>query len=286
MRKLIILSIAWTFIECSATNDRANGDHSQIPILEGQSNFRDLGGYETIDGRKVKSGVIFRSGELTYITDEDVAKLDSIGILTVINFLTEEEIQLKGDDRVPENAQSIFLELNSGDMAMEVQKMIRSGDFENIPPDQNAQFHSILTDEKKEEYGIFIKELNSLESPVVFHCSHGVHRTGTATAIFLSLLGVPWETVREDYLLTNLYRSDENAEILEKMKSMVAEKKGISPSEVDMTNIEAFYILKGSYIDATRDYVIENYGSFENYAIIGMGLSQEDIINLKNRYLE
>jgi protein-tyrosine phosphatase len=40
--------------------------------LEGQPNFRDLGGYETADGRKVKSGVVFRSGELHRLTDADV----------------------------------------------------------------------------------------------------------------------------------------------------------------------------------------------------------------------
>jgi protein-tyrosine phosphatase len=44
---------------------------------------------------------------------------------------------------------------------------------------------------------------------VVYHCSHGVHRTGTATAILLSALGVPWETVPEDYLLSNKYRVEE-----------------------------------------------------------------------------
>ena len=43
--------------------------------LEGQSNFRDIGGYQTVDGRTVKTGIVYRSGELHALTDHDVEKL-------------------------------------------------------------------------------------------------------------------------------------------------------------------------------------------------------------------
>lgn len=259
---------------------------SIVPVLEGQPNFRDLGGYETIDGLKVRKGVIYRTGELNHITSEDLEKLDSMKLITVINFLTPEEIDLKGEDILPDFTQTVSIPLNSGNLAMEIQQSVRSGDFENVPPDQNAQLHAILTQELENEYGQFIKELTRAEQPVAYHCSHGVHRTGTATAIFLGILGVPWETIQKEYLLTNDYQREEVEAELEKTRKMVAEKKGIDPSEVDMTNINAFYILEGSYIDATRDYIINNYGTFEEYAINGLGLTEEDILLLKDIYLE
>ena len=69
--------------------------------LSGQSNFRDLGGYTTIDGRRVRKGILYRSGELQKLTDDDVKILKKLGIKTVVNFLTPEEIKKRGRDRLP-----------------------------------------------------------------------------------------------------------------------------------------------------------------------------------------
>ena len=66
-------------------------------------------------------------------------------------------------------------------------------------------------------------------------------------------LGVPWETVREDYLLSNKYRKAETEKRLAQLRELAAKNQNLPPEEVDMTNINAFYILQGSYIDATRD---------------------------------
>jgi len=82
-----------------------------------------------------------------------------------------------------------------------------------------------------------------------------VHRTGTASAILLSALGVPWETVREDYLLTNEVRHEETVATLEKLRNNVAQERGIDPSEVDTTNLEAFFILEGHYRQPRRSTV-------------------------------
>lgn len=73
--------------------------------LDGQPNFRDVGGYETTDGRTVKWGEVYRSGELPRLSDEDVAKLEELDIRTVVSFLTEKEIEARGPDRLPEGVE-------------------------------------------------------------------------------------------------------------------------------------------------------------------------------------
>ena len=113
-----------------------------------------------------------------------------------------------------------------------------------------------------------------------------MHRTGTGAAILLSALGVPWEAVREDYLLSNKYRHDEVQKRLGQLRIMAASKKGIPEEQVDMSNMEGFLIQHGSYIDASYDEMVEEYGAVDSYVRDGLGLSEEEIQRLQDELLE
>ena len=274
------------------TEARADSDQAQEPKirLEGQPNCRDIGGYTVADGRTVKRGELYRSGELPHLTDEDVAKLEELEIRTVVNFLLPEEIEMNGRDRLPEGVQEVPAPIQgerAAELTMVVQSAIKSAEFDKIPPELNPEFHRLLLEEGKDQYAALLRAAaDPANRPLVFHCSHGVHRTGTATAILLSALGVPWETVREDYLLTNEYRREEIEATLAKIRQMAAQKMGVPPEEVDMSNVEAFYILQGFYIDGSLDQAVESYGSMEAYIRDGLGLTDEEVERLKNELLE
>ena len=258
--------------------------------LEGQHNFRDLGGYETVDGRTVKWGEVYRSGELPGLTDEDVDKLAELELRTVVNFLLPEEIEKKGSDRLPEGTREVPRPI-SGDRAaqqtMMVTSAIMAAEFDKVPPEINPEFHRLLVDEGRDVYAALLRDIvDPANRPLAFHCSHGIHRTGTATAILLSALGVPWETIREDYLLSNEYRRGDVSEELDRIRRMAAQKKGIAPEEVDMTNVEAFYVLDGAYIDGALAAAVEGWGSMDGYIREGLGLTDEGIDRLKAELLE
>jgi protein-tyrosine phosphatase len=305
IKRLLFVAAVITLAGCSRGNETLADRAAELPPepqveatpvperhvdLAGQPNFRDLGGYETADGRTVKWGQVYRSGELPHLTDEDVARLEELEIRTVVNFLLPEEIEMNGRDRLPEGARELH-EPIQGDRAAELtmvaQTAIKSADFDKIPPEMNPEFHRLLLDEGKEQYAALLREVvDPANRPLAFHCSHGVHRTGTATAILLSALGVPWETVREDYLLTNEYRGEEVEATLVKIRQMAAQKMGVQPDDVDMTNVEAFYILDGSYIDGALQEAVDRYGSMEVYVREGLGLKDEEIERLRNELLE
>lgn len=118
-----------------------------LGVLEGQPNFRDLGGYETADGRRIKRGEVYRSGELSHLTDEDVAVLVDLEIQTVVNFLLPQEIERNGTDRLPEG---VFEDLQpvegekAAEQTMVVTAAIKSAEFDRIPREMNPGFHRLL----------------------------------------------------------------------------------------------------------------------------------------------
>ena len=259
-------------------------------VLDGQPNFRDVGGYETTDGRTVKWGEVYRSGELPRLSDEDVAKLEEKDIRAVVSFLTEKEVEARGPDRLPANTVEVALPMeagNLGDLTAVVNEARKTGDFSQVPPDINPDIHRRLMVEAGEYYAALLREIADPASrPLVFHCSHGIHRTGTASAILLSALGVPWETVREDYLLSNAYRQEEIDHRLGQLRDLYAENNGISPEDVDTTNMDAFYILQGAYIDAALEQAVEDHGSMEVYIRDGLGITDIEIDMLRSELLE
>jgi protein-tyrosine phosphatase len=258
--------------------------------LQGQPNFRDIGGYETRDGRKVQTGLIYRSGELPRLTDEDLEKLRVLGVKTVVNFLTPEEVEYRGKDRLPEGVREIILPITGEiadvpDAAAQLVEARKTGDFRQFPPAFNTQVHEDLAtgladDQYKALFEILADESNY---PLVYHCSHGVHRTGTATALLLHALNVPWETVREDYLLSNETRRAEVEPRIEQLEDLAfSSPMSDADRKENSEAIRAFYILQPDYIDASRDGAVEKYGSLDKYLERGLGLNSQKIDNLRN----
>jgi len=301
MKKLILsaalISLGVLAIGCNQQPVPAEPRPAQPPAapvrlvdLEGQPNFRDLGGYETTDGRTVRWGQVYRSGELPRLSDDDVAHLETLEIETVVSFLTEKEIEARGPDRLPEGVTEIGLAMeagNMGELTAVVRNARRTGDFSEVPADINPDIHRRLMVEGREYYASLLREIaDPANRPLVFHCSHGVHRTGTGAAILLAALGVPWETIRADYLLSNTTRAAEIEHRLAQLRDLHAESTGVAPEEVDTTNMDAFYILQAAYIDAALEQAVEDYGSMEAFIRDGLGISDEEVEALRNQLLE
>jgi protein-tyrosine phosphatase len=288
---VLVIFLAFVIISCTTEQreetEKNNVRHIQ---LEGQSNFRDIGGYRTIDGKTVKWGEIYRSGLLSKLTDNDLKIIDSLRLKTVVNFLTDFEVESKGKDKLPSYVSEQPLPIENDpqilQLTREVESARKTGDFSRVPVEINRDLHKILTRAARKEYAeLYRKIINPNNRPIAYHCSHGIHRTGTATAILLYALGVPWEKVREDYLLSNKYRKDEIGKRVMQLTAMDAANKGISVDELDNTNIRAFYILDGSYIDGVKEVIEEEYGSVRNYFSKGLGISDEEMSKLKMELL-
>lgn len=241
--------------------------------LEGQNNFRDLGGYETIDGRTIKWGLLFRSGQLSKLTDSDLNYLASIPLQTIIDFRTEEERNSQVAKLPNSVHKNNLLPVTPGNLSRElVEKMINEGDVEKtiqFLTDINEQLILLNQDQYKEFFAV----LQTNSTPIMYNCTAGKDRTGLATALLLSSLGVDKETIIHDYLLTNTYA---NVSI-----ASVREQYNLSNDK----QAEALYTLltvKQEYLLKALQTIEDNYGSVESFLTNQLAV---DIDLMKKLYL-
>ncbi|MCZ2127366.1 MAG: tyrosine-protein phosphatase [Anaerolineales bacterium] len=248
--------------------------------LWGARNFRDLGGYSVADGRKIRWGVLYRSGDLHKLTKNDLRKLESLNLTRVFDFRAEHEAQSR-PDQLPQGARSIRLPIldsttkvwhEERDEMIKQMRTVNSADYLRLT---NRELATQFTP----QYRDFFRELLSADGePLAFHCAAGKDRAGFAAASLLSLLGADWQIVVQDYLLTNRYLLDAHQWNL-LFGSMV---KGAKFTNV----IRGFIKADAQYLSAAFDALNEKYGSFAGYVREGLQLSERDVNQLKETYLE
>jgi protein-tyrosine phosphatase len=171
--------------------------------FEGVTNFRDLGGYPTSDGRRTRWGLVFRSDALHRLTDSDLVAYASLGLRVVYD--------LRGDverERYPDPFPSFELPLISETNAPDVTVIPASHeDGERMLRDL---YRRMLTSVAP-SFGQLMAGLAGDEAlPAVFHCTGGKDRTGVSAALLLEVLGVPRHRVLDDYELTSRFRLREH----------------------------------------------------------------------------
>jgi protein-tyrosine phosphatase len=255
--------------------------------LAGQNNFRDLGGYRTSDGRRVKWRHLYRSGELSELSDDDVEKLAELGIRTVVDLRGEAEVEQKGPDRLPPGASLTSIAIEPGDLSPVLGPAFVTGDFSVVPEDLLLQINrEYIRGWRHKLASLLHVAADPANCPLVFHCTQGKDRAGINAAILLSALGVPWGTVVEDYLLSNVQRHAQADAGLKSMRASAARQRGIAPEEVDMTNIRGLFFVHTSYLGAAHDEIITGYGSIEGFIRDGIGWSDSELQRLRDGLLE
>ncbi|MDA0409888.1 tyrosine-protein phosphatase [Levilactobacillus brevis] len=159
--------------------------------LEGAENMRDLGGYRTKSGQRVKMGKVLRSASLEKLTAADVINLQVNHQLTeIVDLRTTEQIMKKPDP------------------VMEGVKYLQAsvlGTRSNYDDDDQGMYNDMAhkAAAKRSYRNLLIQIAENKRGALLFHCSHGMDRTGTAAAILYSILGVSKQDIQRDYLLSN-----------------------------------------------------------------------------------
>lgn len=219
--------------------------------LQGVPDARDIGGYRTTDGRVVRTGLVYRTGELNKATDADLATLTTREVRYVDDLRTSYE-RLLAPDRVPAGATENWDDIIGQAPPQVLASTLFAGtDLYRAfitAPGANQGLANVLHD-----------IINTRGGAVLYHCTGGKDRTGWMSAVLLTVLGVDRNTVDYDYMLSNYYRNANSG---------------------DMVNG-----VEQAALDAAFDQVDQTYGSFVNYVHQGLKLTDGDIAALKARML-
>jgi protein-tyrosine phosphatase len=158
----------------------------------------------------------------------------------------------------------------------QAQAAIASGKGAEMLVSANRDFVTLRS--ARAAYSALLRRLiDGGQEPIIYHCTAGKDRTGWATAVILTLLGVPRETVMADYLQSNAYLRTKNDAT---MKALAASGAAINPAF-----LEPVLTVRPEYLQSAFDEVDRTYGSMEAYARDGLGLTALDIAVLRRKYL-
>ncbi|KAF8165595.1 protein-tyrosine phosphatase-like protein [Crassisporium funariophilum] len=250
--------------------------------IPGVINVRDLGHYPsaTKSGYITKPGYLFRSAELSGITDEGKALVKQLGITRVFDLRSDTEIRkyntpLPEIDGVEILHTPVFQTADySPEMMAKRYQLYASGKTEAF-----LELYSQILDHGGPAFGAVLRHVRDRPNEgCIFHCTAGKDRTGLMAAIFLRLSGVDDEAISHDYALTRVGR--------EPAREMIMAR--LSKEPLFASNNEAalnMFTCRHETMQAFLKHLDEKYGGVEEYIKRYVGLTDEEITTIKSNIL-
>lgn len=249
-------------------------EYKRLLDVEGAYNVRDLGGYQTVDGRITRWGVYLRADNMNAISEVGQATLLRYGLKRIIDLR-----QSSGRTDTP----NVF----EGSLDPEYLHINIVGDeeppgwteaTETLSSAENVfNLYRLMLEHRQDRFAEVMVSLSEPDSlPSIFHCQAGTDRTGIVSAFILSLAGVPRPTIVEDYAISgpNL------------RKRMLAELAASGATAEELTELEqqALHPPAGT-MDLMLDYLDEIYDGVNGY-LGNIGVTDDQIKSIRNAVLE
>lgn len=278
----------------------ANGEQivaeRTLPVA-GMNNFRDMGGYVAHQGKRVKWGKLYRSDHLHNLRDEGVAYLDKLGIQTVIDYRSPNEVAKYPNPPINGREQTFRLDPNAhtAELAAQfsadkhdedrnlVNKIIAQkveGNLINRYDIVMAQYRNFV--EKAECQTAFAEMLRLAtdpeNAPLVQHCRGGKDRTGFGAMLLLGILGVSKADIIADYMLTHYNRLARNEE-------KMAIYRTFTQDQDVLDYLLSLIDTQPEFIEQSLNTIETQYGTIEQYAQRVLGITAKEIEALRANYL-
>ncbi|WP_161363333.1 tyrosine-protein phosphatase [Streptomyces sp. SID5643] len=259
---------------------------STEPELAGVRNFRDVGGLPTVDGRRVRPGVLFRSGHLAHATGEDAAFLTTLGLHTIFDFRNAADQKLEGPDVALPGVRNVNLPLSDPADGAEFWKMVRDGDLEQLRAiladgkgaDRMTASYRMIIKDRTDEHSQVLHALAQDSVPALMHCAAGKDRAGLSVAVTLLAVGVEREAIVDDYLKSNAKHRRY------KVHRSSSAASAYSPEVMEL--LSPLFDARAEYLTAAFDTIEDTWGGVDTYLEKGLKLAPETRELLRERLLD
>lgn len=258
---------------------------NRVVALEGIHNFRDYGGYSARDGARIKSGLLWRSGQHVHATEDDLASIAALDIRTVIDLRGDSERAEHPCARHPEfDAVVLFA---PGETVMEEVGAPHVEAAKNVTT--SAEAHEAMVRLYKtmpfrpklvEVFQLYVDALANRDGASLLHCLAGKDRTGIAAALVHNLLGVHPDDAMADYLLTNTVPGQ--ARRIEAGARTVRENFGRT---MDDAAVRTLMSVHPEFLETAFAAILEKFGSVGAYAQAVLGVTPAKLARIEARLL-
>lgn len=249
-------------------------------LLDGARNFRDIGGVPGHDGRRLRSGLVFRSNRLSQLSPDDHIILRNLELRAVFDLRSrserEEDPTLWHSDTAATHVFSAGHKRRLIDMA---------ADYPRTKAGSLALMHDFYREMPVvmgHAFSAMLVGIASGGTPCVIHCSAGKDRTGVAIAILLAALGVPRGEIIADYARSS-FIPGLREDMIRAMTGEAGRRQLIAlyPADALAATMDA----APSYIEAALDAIDDRYGSIDAF-LEKIGVSPGVVASLRSQLLE
>ena len=257
--------------------------------LPGTVNLRDMGGYATSSGGRVRTRCLFRSGHLAYANDETLAEVAALNITLVCDFRTDDERHEQPNryhtnhSPITENLPVWPSKVLGADIA--AQKMIAGEiSFDEAAHLQGLNYREFVRDQSDRFAKMFAAILADEHTAVLLHCSAGKDRTGIGAAMLHIALGVPTADVVADYMLSLEGQGARDQTMYHVEKEWNARNGSHEPG-CTKDDIFALFSVNPKKINAALDEMEKVGGSVDGYIRNVLGVDNAAFAELRRRYV-
>ena len=247
-------------------------EHTRVLDVEGAYNVRDLGGYETRDGRTTRWGKYLRADTLANVTPNGVDTLLEYGVRNIIDLRRSSDLQFRPSPFIGNESVTYYHQNMAGDVPLQNRETLDG--IDDMAERRGRGYCSILDQRKHILHQIFsiLAEPDGL--PVLVHCNAGKDTAGIAAALLLDICGVPRETIIDDYGLTARYL----------VRRHYAQNPDVSPEEYTWTDYRRD-VCPPQSMDITLDLLDAKYGGVKGY-LQDTGITADQLTAIKEAMTE
>lgn len=296
MKRIILIMLPLLLFLFGCSNEQNVTEEAQTLNMSTISNARELGGYQTRDGKTVREGVLLRTAALTDASQEELDSLiNDYNLTAIIDMRASYELAEDPEPAVDGVAQYNFKIMDEQMMARRaaaIQDVLTDPNVDPVKRMTAILEADVISDQMyveflqgetgKTGFRDFFRVL--LETPegnaVLWHCTNGKDRTGVAAMLLLGVLNVDEEIIMEDFLLTNVFFEAEISAMRQKLGAYIQDEAMLEELMVTGKGVYA------PYMQNAIDYIKENYGDIPGYVKAELGLTDADIAKLQMLYTQ